>query len=81
MSVLIHGGSPSTMPTATKAADIVVPSKTIEQLPPFIEDVAETLSDVFVSCHLGNWTSLPEEVKKSLDKRFIGKAKSKLDFD
>jgi hypothetical protein len=64
-----------------KPADIVAPSKVISQLPPFIEDVSETLSDLFVSCHIGNWHSIPDEVRNSLNARFAGEAKSKLNFD
>jgi hypothetical protein len=81
MSVLIHSGSPGAIPTATKPADIVSPPNIVAQLPPFIEAVSESLSDVFVSCHPGNWHSLPERVRTSLDTRFSAKAKSKLHFD
>jgi hypothetical protein len=81
LSAFIHGGYPKTMPTAKKPADIVAPLDVIAQLPVFIEAVSETLSDVFVSCHRGNWHSLPEVVRTNLNSRFSGKAKSKLQFD
>jgi hypothetical protein len=81
MSAIIHGGYQNTVPKAMKPADIVFPPDIIAQLPSFIYDVSETLSDVFVSCHVGNWHSVPDGVKENLNKRFAGEEKVKLLFD
>lgn len=81
MSIFIHGGHPDKMPTANRPADIVLPANVVGQLPPFVKDVSEVLSDVFISCHGGNWQSIPERIRVSLDQRFGGKARSSLLFD
>ncbi len=81
MSAFIHGAYPNTIPTAKTPADIVAPLNVISQLPSFVQDVSETLSDLFVSCHVGNWHSIPDEIRESLIVRFAGEAKSKLKFD
>lgn len=81
LSGIAHGTAINSVSSATKPEELIESKETVSQTVSVFLDIGEDLSDIHVACFEGNWQSLPEATRKSLEARFAGnKPRVELDF-
>jgi len=70
LSGIAHGTALNSISSATKPEELIEKAHIVNQSTGVFLGVGECVSDIYVSCFEGNWTSLPKITRDNLVARF-----------